>query len=445
MGEFHIKNINQIDLGYGNQINHFAFDGCNYYFTVTGERKIIKTDKNFEVLEVYNTYREYDCICFDCKKCCFYVSCKKCCTCVYKLDCCMREVGCITVRNCCNTCIVGMCCNCGNDTIILAFSNSIYEMKKNCGECMRVACPSNYYITGVLSIYPGYIVTAMKDKKYYIFIIDQCGKVVISSEVECGVIIQDMIFNPCDERCNINFVDCLVVRELTDMCITRQPLSDNDLGFNICPCNYDLCHKCCCDEKPCDHLDPCGDILKSIALIEAALSHILNAEGEKIQKAVELCTDVNELLCVNKSVANTISKVTFLEQVLHAKLETVMENCCCDDLVLTCESDCNCLLISQNQNRCKCFEVIEDTETQCESDEVIEEVETQCESDEVIEKVETQCESDEVIEEIETQCDSDGVIEEVETQCESDEVIEEIETQCDSDEDIEEKNELNNL
>ncbi len=69
MSEFQIKNIKEIDLGYGNLINHFAFDGCSYYFTVTGESKVLKTDKNFMVQDVYYTCREYDCICYDSKDC----------------------------------------------------------------------------------------------------------------------------------------------------------------------------------------------------------------------------------------------------------------------------------------------------------------------------------------------------------------------------------------
>ena len=362
MSEFQIKNINEIDLGYGNLINHFAFDGCSYFFTVMGENKIIKTDKNFNVVEVYNTYREYNCICYDCKECCFYVTCKNCCTCIYKLDCCMREVGCTSLRSCCNQNIVGMSYNCGNNTIMLAFVNSIYEMKKNCGECVRQSCPTNCTVTGILSICPGYVVTAFKEKKYYIFIIDQCGKIVITGEIECGVIIQDMVFNPCDENCKLSFVDCLSSRDLSEMCVSRQPICETDLGYSICPCNFDLCHKICCRCSPCDCLDPCGNVLQSIALIETALAHILNAEGEKIQKAVANCNDMNEILCVNKSVAKTISKVSFLEQVLLEKIEAVNESCCCNSSC--CDKECE-VCPCDEENECDCL-TCDDHDEECE-------------------------------------------------------------------------------
>lgn len=70
------------------------------------------------------------------------------------------------------------------------------------------------------------------------------------------------------------------------------------------------CCKCC---------DNCN-IIESIALQEAGLAHILNAEGEKLQKSVKIAKDICELLCVNKSVIETIDSVTRLELALITKL-----------------------------------------------------------------------------------------------------------------------------
>lgn len=41
----------------------------------------------------------------------------------------------------------------------------------------------------------------------------------------------------------------------------------------------------------CEHIDKCcaaSSLLQSIALEETAISHILNAEGEKLQKGISL-------------------------------------------------------------------------------------------------------------------------------------------------------------
>lgn len=64
-----------------------------------------------------------------------------------------------------------------------------------------------------------------------------------------------------------------------------------------------------------------SDIIESIALQETGLSHIINAEGEKIQKVVATASSTAELLSVNQSVSSTINAITRLEMVLHSKLE----------------------------------------------------------------------------------------------------------------------------
>lgn len=63
------------------------------------------------------------------------------------------------------------------------------------------------------------------------------------------------------------------------------------------------------------------DIIQSVALEQTALSHILNAEGEKLQAIIAL-TDVTseELLDANKSVQGMVEAITRLEMLLQAKL-----------------------------------------------------------------------------------------------------------------------------
>ncbi|MEG0297796.1 MAG: hypothetical protein RR620_13830 [Clostridium sp.] len=63
------------------------------------------------------------------------------------------------------------------------------------------------------------------------------------------------------------------------------------------------------------------DIIESVALEQTALSHILNAEGEKIQKIVAESTTSAELLAVNESVKTMVNSISRLEMVLQAKLE----------------------------------------------------------------------------------------------------------------------------
>ena len=77
----------------------------------------------------------------------------------------------------------------------------------------------------------------------------------------------------------------------------------------------------------CNHVNKCcaaASLLQSIALEEAAISHILNAEGEKLQKAISMhsCSQ-KDLIEVNKSVEDMVDKITSLEIVLKSKLDLI--------------------------------------------------------------------------------------------------------------------------
>ncbi|MEG1495422.1 MAG: hypothetical protein RR047_01325 [Bacilli bacterium] len=72
------------------------------------------------------------------------------------------------------------------------------------------------------------------------------------------------------------------------------------------------------------------DIIESVALEQTGLSHIINAEGEKIQKALTLSTNNEELIKVNTSVLSMVKAITILETVLQDKLK-MFDACLCND------------------------------------------------------------------------------------------------------------------
>ncbi len=72
------------------------------------------------------------------------------------------------------------------------------------------------------------------------------------------------------------------------------------------------------------------DIISSVALEQTALSHILNAEGEKLQKIVSVATANEELLEVNKSVNSMVDSISRLEILLQIKLQ-LFGDCLCDE------------------------------------------------------------------------------------------------------------------
>lgn len=74
-------------------------------------------------------------------------------------------------------------------------------------------------------------------------------------------------------------------------------------------------------------------IIASIAMEELALSHIINAEGEKLQyilgtlPGAKLCAGPQDVLAVNKSVASLLDVVAQNQMLLKNKLERVLEAC----------------------------------------------------------------------------------------------------------------------
>lgn len=68
--------------------------------------------------------------------------------------------------------------------------------------------------------------------------------------------------------------------------------------------------------------DAVGDIIESIAMSESGLSHILNAESEKIMAvASDPNATAEQLLAINRSVKATVSAISRLESTMQAKLD----------------------------------------------------------------------------------------------------------------------------
>lgn len=72
-----------------------------------------------------------------------------------------------------------------------------------------------------------------------------------------------------------------------------------------------------------------ADLIESIATEESAIAHILNAESEKIQAAIDM-PDITakELLAINYSVKLSVDTLVRLELALKAKLELFASMIC---------------------------------------------------------------------------------------------------------------------
>lgn len=74
-------------------------------------------------------------------------------------------------------------------------------------------------------------------------------------------------------------------------------------------------------------------LLTSVALEEIGLSHIINAEGEKIQKILkDHCASLHDALRINSSVERMLRNIIKNQMLLQFKLEDIMglEEVCYD-------------------------------------------------------------------------------------------------------------------
>jgi hypothetical protein len=80
-------------------------------------------------------------------------------------------------------------------------------------------------------------------------------------------------------------------------------------------------------------------MIASIAMEQFALSHLLIAEGEKLQKAIAMAVTSDELIDINASVKDLVSEVSEIEEKLVCLMQNAMIMCGCD--IANCENT-NC-------------------------------------------------------------------------------------------------------
>ncbi|MEG2597624.1 MAG: hypothetical protein RR977_04265, partial [Oscillospiraceae bacterium] len=191
-----------------------------------------------------------------------------------------------------------------------------------------------------LSISPDYMVAVIQKGKQSICIYGSEGQLKYKFDVPQGYSIESLLFYPC---CSPKYVFYILATK--HGCYPYLLKWEPDCAdLEIDPCHFLICENRPRPEPAC----ACNDIIESIALIETALSHILNAEGEKLQKVIAKTDDIDKILCVNKAVNKMVTDVTHLEIVLHDKLSTITSICpscedCCEpiDCLPICLDCCN--------------------------------------------------------------------------------------------------------
>ena len=288
-----------------------AFDGCYYYLTMPDDKIIYKFDTNFLPKGEFKASRTFNGLCYDSLEECFWATESSQFNKIFKLNAKLQEIDFISFENIkCNfRQMLGLSFDCAKNVLIVAFKDAVLEISKT-GEAKPVAINFCPYVLNVVSIAPYFAVAINNDEKQGILFYKD-DKLVKTESIPLVYRIRDIVYNPCKPALMI-----LATKHCRYPRVLCYPL---DLKTDCC--HKALCHKKC---KPTPPDDKCS-IIKSVAMMETALSHILNAEGEKLQKAVEIADNVGELLEVNQSIQKTIMFASQLEHILLAKLHAALE------------------------------------------------------------------------------------------------------------------------
>lgn len=298
----------------GHSYKGIAFDGCHFY--LTSQNIICVYDFCMRKIKDIKTCRCFTSICYDSSKNCFWALSENDCN-AYKLDQNLQEVDCLSLPHKYGK-PTSISCGENNSELLIAAGNNIFSIFKSDSKSeQKINCIPDAVTLCVSGTDDGYLFSGIFN---YGNIIRHCS----SSELSCGILLPEgYVPVAMAKGCYSHEIFLLIVK--------------NHCYYRVIRCTVECC-KCC---KPsCDkHCESCGDddckesymerelsdIIESIALSETALSNIINAEADKLQRILELTCDPEVILETNKSISKVISKVTHLEFVLFDKLQAVQE------------------------------------------------------------------------------------------------------------------------
>lgn len=314
MDELQLELINDLPKQRHSLYQNMTFDGQSFYLTNPKENAIVMLDEQFQFVKEYHMNRPYQLICYNKKKDCFYAVDMNQSEYIYQLNHQLEEMNyfCISEYKEPYSKIMNITYSENHDALIIVFDNQMIEMNDN-GEVFLLSQNLNqesYHCFLDFGLY--YIVIVWHKDQQCLYLFHQDGCLIKQFCIPCDYKIIDIVLTShCDQQ-TLEFL-ILAIKNCR-LCLLRCVIC-------IEPCS--CCKENCC-MIPCVEKRVC-DILESIALQETALSHIINAEGEKIQKAIDIATDVCDLLKIDQSVNQTITQVMLLENVLYSKLQAILQ------------------------------------------------------------------------------------------------------------------------
>lgn len=344
--KFHYNCLKHLSFTGGEKI---TFNGINYIFLDPHNCKIILLNKDFCLFKAINLQRQYSDICFDDIHKCYWAICNGDVSTIYKLDGNFDEISKMSIKDAKPNRVSGISYNYCNSSLWVAFDDCIGYIEDKSNTIKYVHNKNKKMINkSILALPHCTLVSYNENCKQFIKI---CNTKGCQDLIECltkGYNIEDMclISFECDKEVNCStYSMCLLLSEecssnifVIKCCIKfcencspefiYKEVKECDTCKSSKECDECFCNKFNCNAK--------YEIMHSIALEEAGIAHILNAEGEKIQKAVACFDSVEELLCINESVKQTIIHITQLETQLYLKLSELQKNDCYSNCFKNC-------------------------------------------------------------------------------------------------------------
>lgn len=317
-----LKTDRAISLPCGlNDIKGFAINYCDFCFLDRSGCRLIKWSPNVQTSETIELERSYLCICYDDREKCYWTipECNPYLIC--RLDACFCEVGHITINGGCQQRPVSLCCDACGKGLVICYPGQFAHVEKYGEKTTWEKCKDGKRINlGFIAQSKGRANCYYDGTRQIVELTSQCNEESMELCIQKEYRVVGMTSCCCDHDCK----ECRFCVLLSKICLHELILVEYSIDFS-----KEIEEHCCpppCP-PPCPMEPNCGgsyEIMHSIALEEAGIAHILNAEGEKIQKAVACSDNIEQLICVNESVKRTLTQVTLLEGMLYSKLEALV-------------------------------------------------------------------------------------------------------------------------
>ena len=314
-----------------------AFDGTHFFFARACECKIYQYGRRFGQECCFDTCRAYGGLCYDPKEHCFWAFSDDGGAALFKLNSSFQEIDRLPIdfpgRSQAPGRVTGLSYNRNQGALVVAFAAHLVSVDPNRQEDNAVLLQvTGEWIVSVLCL-PGYLVCGcINGSAQSIRIFSMGGEPLKEYGLSCAGRMEAAVALPpqngyprfaalISKRGCYPYVWICTMEEKTDECPANGPY-DGSLCGEEPPCLPEASG----GEKPTGCREEYSGILDSLAMLEKALSHILETEGDKLQKILTTSGNPEELIEANRSIQDVIVQATHLEHVIYDILESLEEH-----------------------------------------------------------------------------------------------------------------------